>query len=242
MKKTLFLLSIIALNLQSVLAQPPGGRDGGRGGEGTGSVNEAVDRLMAFDKNKDGKLTSDELSDTRLKPLMDRADANKDQIVTKEELTALFTAEIQSNQGGRGGREGFGGPGSPGGDRGGPGGDRGGPGGPGGDRGGPGGPGGDRGGFRPGQVLPAFLQDELKLTDEQRKEIAQLQATVDAQIAKILTQAQRDQLGQMGMRGPRGGGPGEGGRGPGGRGPGGEGGRGPEGRGPEGIGPGERPN
>src|SRR5882724_7960168 len=57
---------------------------------GARSTASAVARMMAFDKNKDGKLTRDEVTDERLRSLFDRADANKDGVVTKEELTALF--------------------------------------------------------------------------------------------------------------------------------------------------------
>src|SRR5262249_31091766 len=82
--------------------QPPGGGKGGKGdkggpgGPGGGgakamTVEELVTRMMTFDKNKDGKLTRDEITDERLLPLFDRADANKDGVVTKDELTALFT-------------------------------------------------------------------------------------------------------------------------------------------------------
>ena len=47
-------------------------------------------RMMAFDRNGDGKLSKDEVTDARLQSLFKRADANKDGLVTKEELTALF--------------------------------------------------------------------------------------------------------------------------------------------------------
>jgi hypothetical protein len=82
-----------------------------------------------------------------------------------------------------------------------------------------GGPGGPRGG-----VLPAFLQTQLKLTDEQKKQVADLQKEVDAKLGKILTADQMKTLKEMRERGGRfgtpGGRPGEGGR-PGGRRPGG---------------------
>jgi Spy/CpxP family protein refolding chaperone len=198
--------------------------------------------MMAFDKNKDGKLTKEEITDPRLVRLFDQADTNKDGTVTKEELLALaakLDAEIPAvGRGGPrgGGPDGFGGPG------GGPDG-FGGPGGPGG--GGPGGPGGPGGGRmfgrpQPGQVLPPMLQEALNLTDDQKKQVAELQKDVDARLAKILTQDQMNQLKQMRQRGPGGpggpgGGPGGGfgGGGPGGRGPGGpgDGGRGPGGPG-----------
>ncbi|HJT77895.1 MAG TPA: EF-hand domain-containing protein, partial [Gemmataceae bacterium] len=140
-----------------VIAQPPpGGPDvPGR----APSKEEFVSRMMAFDKNKDGKLTRDEITDARLQRLFDRADANKDGVVTKEELAALYDREGRLS-GGPGGAGGFG---PPGGGRFDP-------------------PG--RGGFgappRPGQVLPDFLQRRLNLTEEQKKKVADLQKEVDA--------------------------------------------------------------
>ncbi len=123
----------------------------------------------------------------------------------------------------------------------GPGGIGGGPGGPGGGSdgrpggfpGGPGGRGGPSGGgqppgqggprmrpAQPGEVLPSFFQDQLKLTQEQLKKVAELQKVFDAKLAKILTDEQRTQWKQMreftpgrGMAGP--GGPGGPGGGPG---------------------------
>ncbi len=73
---------------------------------------------MAFDKNKDGKLTRSEITDQRLLGLFNRADTNKDGVVTREELTAL-AAKMEADggpggPGGPGGR-GPGGPGGPGG-------------------------------------------------------------------------------------------------------------------------------
>src|SRR4051794_8691187 len=53
--------------------------------------------------------------------------------------------------------------------------DKGGPGG----RGGPGGPGG-KGGFKLGVVLPPFAQEQLKLTDEQKTQLAAMEADVKA--------------------------------------------------------------
>ena len=102
-------------------------------------VQSAIDKMMAFDVNKTGKLTKKDITDQRLIPLFERADANHDGEVTKEELTALFTKEAAAINT-RGG-SGPGGPGGPGGR---------GPGGPGGPGSrGPGGP-NDRGGPAPG--------------------------------------------------------------------------------------------
>src|SRR3954454_15162850 len=109
-------------------AQPPDRERGGARAPAD-DVNGFVARMMAFDKNKDGKLTRDEITDERLQRLFDRADTNKDGTVTREELEALAAKEVQ------GGGRGQGGPGGAGGGPGGAGG-RGGPG------GGPGGPGG----------------------------------------------------------------------------------------------------
>src|SRR5262249_27702512 len=135
-------------------------------------------RLMAFDKNKDGKLTREEVTDQRLLRLFDMADTNKDGVVTKEELIALAEkldadSDRGDDRGGRGGPGGPGGrgPGGPGGPGGrGPGGRDGGPGGPGGR-----GPGGFGGRPQPGQILPSFLQERLNLTDEQKKQLDALQ-------------------------------------------------------------------
>jgi hypothetical protein len=105
----------------------------GRGGLGADAM---VERLLSFDKNKDGKLTKDELPE-RMQDLVAKGDTNKDGSLDKEEIQKL-AADLARDQGGRGfgrgGRGGRGGQAGPGG--------RGGRGG----FGGPGGPGG-RGGF-----------------------------------------------------------------------------------------------
>ncbi|MFO0842951.1 MAG: EF-hand domain-containing protein [Gemmataceae bacterium] len=181
-------------------AQPPKGKGGKERPRDGGS--SLVERMMAFDKNKDGKLTKDEITDERLLRLFDMADANKDGEVTKEELTAL--AKKLDMEGEEGGRGGFGGKG-----KGGFGGKGGGKGGFDGKRRGPGA--GGRGEFggppRPGQVLPPFLVDQLDLTAEQRKQVDALQKEVDDRLAKILTAEQKKRL--EGMRqGPPGRGPG----------------------------------
>jgi hypothetical protein len=169
------------------------------------AVDAIVERMMAFDKNKDGKLVRDEITDARLLRLFDRADANKDGVVTKEELVALATKMAAEDAASGGQRGGFGPPGGPGG------------------FGPPGGPGGrGPGGFGPPPaavgILPPFLQNMLKLTAEQKKQVETLQEEVDRKLDKILTQEQRTQLKEMresfGRRGPGG---------PGGRGPGGAG-------------------
>jgi Spy/CpxP family protein refolding chaperone len=80
--------------------------------------------------------------------------------------------------------------------------------------GGPGGPGGrGPGGFaQPGQILAPFVQDQLKLTADQKKKLEELQKEVDGKLDKILTDDQKKQLKDMrpgpGRGGPPGGGPG----------------------------------
>lgn len=81
-------------------AQPGGGKKGGKGN--TETVDEFVKKVMAFNKAKDGKLTKTELTDTRLHGLFDRADANKDGMVTREELEALFARETIADDGKKG--------------------------------------------------------------------------------------------------------------------------------------------
>jgi hypothetical protein len=78
--------------------------------------------------------------------------------------------------------------------------------------GGPGGPGGFR--LPPaGVVLPPPLQDALRLTEAQRKQLADLQKEVDEKLERLMTEEQRKQFREMRAGGP--GGPG----GPGGFGP-----------------------
>ena len=98
---------------------------------------------------------------------------------------------------------------------------------PGGDKGGKGGPGG-AGGFRPpqpGEILPGFLQERLKLTDDQKAQLAVMQKDVNAKLDKLLTADQKAQLKTMrGPGGDKGGNPGGDKGGPGGDkgGPGGD--------------------
>src|SRR5205823_1931691 len=65
----------------------------------------------------------------------------------------------------------------------------------------PGGKGGFGGGFgqrsQPGQIMSTFMQEQLKLTDDQKKQVADLQKDVDAKIEKMLTDEQKAQLKQI---------------------------------------------
>jgi hypothetical protein len=81
-------------------------------------VDEIVERIMAFDKNKDGKITRDELPE-RMQHLIDQGDTNKDGALDREEIRKLVTsANASGGFGGHGGgfsgggrMEGFGGAG-----------------------------------------------------------------------------------------------------------------------------------
>jgi Spy/CpxP family protein refolding chaperone len=121
-------------------------------------------------------------------------------------VASLSTA--QPPEGGKGGQPGKGGEGGKGGfGKGG----EGQPGGKGGFPGQPGGKGGFGGGFgrmTPGQIMPVFLQDQLKLTDAQKKDVEALQKDVDAKLEKLLTEEQRKTLKELKERGPGAGFPG----------------------------------
>jgi hypothetical protein len=93
---------LVAATILTVASAQPGG---GRGK--TETVDEFIAKMMAFDANKDGQLSKDEMTDTRLHALFDRAETNKDGFVTREELAALFAKESLP----AGGE--FGGPGGP---------------------------------------------------------------------------------------------------------------------------------
>ena len=49
----------------------------------------------------------------------------------------------------------------------------------------------------PGQIMPPFMADRLKLTDDQKKQVESLQKDVDEKLAKILTEDQNKVLKEM---------------------------------------------
>ena len=68
---------------------------------------------------------------------------------------------------------------------------------------------GGRGGFAltpPGKILSTNVQDGLKLSDEQKKQLEELQKETDSKLEKILTDEQKKQLDEMKNRQPGGGG------------------------------------
>jgi hypothetical protein len=54
---------------------------------------------------------------------------------------------------------------------------------------------------QPGQIMPTRQQDRLKLSDEQKKDLASLQKIVDEQFDRVLTPAQRHQIKSVFARG-----------------------------------------
>jgi cytochrome c peroxidase len=65
------------------------GRFGGRRGFSPGlSVDEVVARIMAFDRNNDGKVTAEELPE-RMQHLLAQGDTNKDGVLDKDEVQKL---------------------------------------------------------------------------------------------------------------------------------------------------------
>lgn len=118
---------------------PPGGGQGMGGPGGGGSeanqsdrVSDFSSRLLAFDKNDNGKIEKDELPD-RMQRVLDRVDKNKDDVIDESELNALKSTATEDSRGGASGRRGRngaqnerrrrgreGGDGGPGGMRGGP--------------------------------------------------------------------------------------------------------------------------
>jgi hypothetical protein len=184
---------LVAVALAS--AQGPGGKEKKSFGKAGEPAGDPVARMMEFDKNKDGKLTKEEVTDKRLHALFDRADANKDGFVTPEELKALFEREALP-AGGFGPGDGPPKKGDFGEKKGGFGEKKGGF-----------GFGGGFGPPRPGEILPSFLQSMLKLTDEQKQQVGDLQKEVDRKLDKILTDEQRETLQKLRDAGPGGFGP-----------------------------------
>jgi hypothetical protein len=104
----LFITGVLA-TVAITVAQPPPGKDPGKkqkkGDKGGGRASDNPDLvtyLMSFDKDKDGKLTKEELTDARLHRLFDRADTDKKGFVTRQQLEAL-AAKMAAEDGGPGG-------------------------------------------------------------------------------------------------------------------------------------------
>src|SRR5260370_3505292 len=98
---------------KEALNRRPGPAPGGRRGPGRRglSVDAIVERIMSFDKNKDGKITKDELPE-RMQFLIEKGDTNKDGALDKDEIKKLSTD--RAKDGNFGGLHDRGRPGRPG--------------------------------------------------------------------------------------------------------------------------------
>ena len=151
---------------------PTGGQHRGQGpGQGgqhglPGNPTSMIQQCMSLDTNGDGALSATEVVDPRIQQMLAPADVNRDGLVTLAELnTAMALAGGSSMSAQPSGRP----PGRGQGINGPP-------------------PG------RPGEVLPSFVQNQLQLSASQRQQVAALQARVDAELKKILSSQQRQQL------------------------------------------------
>jgi Ca2+-binding EF-hand superfamily protein len=108
---------IAAEEMSPMMGRGRGGR--GReeeGPQGSNAVEEAIKTYLSFDRNNDGKLVRDEVPE-RMQGIFDRADADKDGVLTADELRAMARAQQAASGGGReegpgrGGRDGRGGAG-----------------------------------------------------------------------------------------------------------------------------------
>lgn len=191
----IFSVLLVGATAASVNAQdgergPRGPREGGPRGGGQFDPEQILQRVMQRDKDGDGKLSKEELGESRMAAMFERVDTDKDGFLTKEELTASFSRG--PGQGGPGrGEGGQGGRGM--------------------------GPGAGMG-FQPGMVMPPFLMERLGLSEEQRRDVRALQEEVEKKLASILTEEQKAKLKEMGQQRPgfggRGGDRPEGARGP----------------------------
>ncbi|MFK7736116.1 MAG: EF-hand domain-containing protein [Pirellulaceae bacterium] len=242
-KVSIFSSAALAMMIAgTAMAQPGGFRPGGQQGRGQrmGSPQEMISQLFdAADKDGDGKVTKQELTAamTGMAQTQGRGpggfgrgqggpgDAEGRGAEGRRPGGAEGRRAGGAEGRGPGGAEGRGPGGAEGRGRGGEGRGPGGPGGaegrgPGGGEGrGPGGPGGlGMGGPRPepGELLPAFMIEELGLNERQQKRVMALQADVKKKLDSILTEEQKEMLAAHHDRAEHGAGHGEGERRPGG--------------------------
>jgi hypothetical protein len=160
-----------------VRAQPPDQKQEFRQGFGRPSpisVDDIVERIMAFDKNKDGKVTKDELPE-RMQFLIELGDTNKDGALDKEEIKKLATT-LAAAPGGFGFRGDF----------------RVGP--------GPGGPGfgvGVGGGFGPGPGAIEGVVEDLKLSGKKKDQALLAVKAHQENVGKLMGQARAELLQNM---------------------------------------------
>jgi hypothetical protein len=145
------------------------------------SVDDIVERIMAFDKNKDGKVTRDELPE-RMHHLIELGDTNKDGALDRDEVKKLVAARATAPGGfGAGGFRTAGpGPGP-------------------GARGGFGVSGAIRGGgpgFAPGDVVQGVV-DDLRLSGKKKDQALAAVKAHEANVRKLMEQARADLLQKM---------------------------------------------
>ncbi len=161
------------------LAQPPGQKKGFSQGPAQPariSVEDVIERIMAFDKNKDGKVTRDELPE-RMHHLIKLGDTNKDGALDRSEIRTLATKLAAAPEGFGGGpvRIGVGpGPGS-----------------------------GARGGFavsgaiRFGPDAVEGVVDDLKLSGKKKDQALAAVKAHQEHVRKLMDQARADLLQKM---------------------------------------------
>jgi hypothetical protein len=141
-------------------------------------VDDIVERIMAFDKNKDGKITRDELPE-RMQFLIELGDTNKDGALDRDEIKKLATRLAPAPGGfGFGGQVRVGaGPGP-----------------------GPGGPGGFGvgGGFRLGAIDPIEgVVDDLKLPAKKKEQAMAAARAHQENVRKLMDQARAELVQKM---------------------------------------------
>ena len=159
------------------VGQPPPPPDGPVPGfvqPGRLGVDDIVERIMAFDKNKDGKVTNDELPE-RMHHLIALGDTNKDGALDRDEIKKLATA-LATAPGGFG-------PVGPG------------PGGPGGFAISVAGPAPGGPGPRPDRVEEVV--DDLKLSGQKKDQAVAAAKAHQENVRKLMDQARADLLREM---------------------------------------------
>lgn len=171
-------LMVMLVFIGAASSQPPEPKNGPtrvfRGPSRLG-VDDIVERIMAFDKNKDGKVAKDELPE-RMQDLVAKGDTNKDAALDKDEIKKLATAPVGFGPGGGGG---FGigqavGPG-------------------------PGAPGPVTAGFRAGPGLGAIegIVDDLKLSGKKKDNAKEVVKAHQESVRKLMDQARAELLQKM---------------------------------------------